>query len=121
VRTLETARALGDCLVVCLNSDESVRRLKGPDRPLVPEDDRAAVLGALGCVDAVVVFDEDDPARALETIRPDVWAKGGDYRGVELPEAAVLSRWGGRVVLLPYVDGRSTTRLIQEAASRVAL
>lgn len=102
-----------------MNSDASVRRLKGPDRPLVPQEDRAAVLEALGCVDAVVSFDEDTPERVLETLRPDVWVKGGDYSEAELPEAAVMERWGGRCVVLPYIEGRSTTRLIQEAAERV--
>jgi rfaE bifunctional protein nucleotidyltransferase chain/domain len=118
VRTLEAARALGDCLVVCLNSDRSVRRLKGADRPLVGQEDRAAVLLALGCVDGVVIFDEDTPGPVLERLRPDLWAKGGDYAAAELPEAAVLERWGGRVVLVPYVDGRSTTRLLEEAVLR---
>jgi D-beta-D-heptose 7-phosphate kinase/D-beta-D-heptose 1-phosphate adenosyltransferase len=116
VRTLEAARALGDCLVVCLNSDASVARLKGPSRPVVGADDRAAVLRALRCVDAVLVFDEDTPAAALERLRPDVWAKGGDYAGVELPEAAVLARWGGEVVVLPFVAGQSSTRIIAEVA-----
>ncbi|MEA2379764.1 MAG: D-beta-D-heptose 7-phosphate kinase / D-beta-D-heptose 1-phosphate adenosyltransferase [Thermoleophilaceae bacterium] len=118
VRTLEAARRLGDALVVCLNSDESVRRLKGPDRPLVPECDRAAVLGALSCVDAVLVFGEDTPERALEQLRPQIWVKGGDYEGADLPEEHVLRRWGGRALLVPYVEGRSTTRLIEEAACR---
>lgn len=115
VQTLQAARALGDCLVVCVNSDRSVRRLKGPARPLVGEDDRAAVLSALGCVDAVVVFDEDTPAAVLRALRPDIWVKGGDYAVADLPEAAVLSEWGGRAVVLPFVEGRSTTRLIEEA------
>jgi len=118
VRTLEAARALGDCLVVCLNSDASVRRLKGPGRPVVSEADRAAVLQALACVDAVLVFAEDTPTAALERLRPDVWAKGADYAGQELPEAAVLAGWGGEIVLLPLVHGRSTTRIIQEASLR---
>lgn len=118
VRTLEAARRLGDCLVVCMNSDESVRRLKGPSRPLVPEGDRASVLGALGCVDAVIVFDEDTPEQALRQVRPHVWVKGGDYDGRSLPEERVLREWGGRTVILPYVEGRSTTRLIEEAATR---
>ncbi|MBD0347985.1 MAG: D-glycero-beta-D-manno-heptose 1-phosphate adenylyltransferase [Thermoleophilia bacterium] len=116
VATLEAARALGDCLVVCLNSDDSVRRLKGPDRPLVPAEDRAAVLAALGCVDAVVVFDEDTPEAVLEELRPDVWAKGGDYDVSELPETRVVERWGGRAVVLPFLEGRSTTRLATGAA-----
>jgi D-beta-D-heptose 7-phosphate kinase/D-beta-D-heptose 1-phosphate adenosyltransferase len=115
VQTLQAARALGDCLVVCLNSDRSVHRLKGPARPLVGEDDRAAVLSALGCVDAVVVFDQDTPTAVLRALRPDVWVKGGDYDVADLPEAAVLSEWGGRAVVLPFVEGRSTTRLIEEA------
>ena len=118
VRMLRAARALGDCLIVCLNSDSSVRRVKGSDRPLVPEEDRAAVLGALGCVDAVVLFDERTPEAVLERLRPDVFAKGGDYAVSELPEARLLARWGGRAVILPYVAGRSTTRLIEEAVSR---
>lgn len=118
VRMLEQARALGDCLIVCLNSDASVARLKGDDRPLVEQEDRAAVLNGLACVDAVVVFDEDDPRAVLETIRPHVWAKGGDYAVAELPEAETLARWGGRAVIVPYVAGRSTTRLITEVLAR---
>ena len=118
VSTLRAARSLGDCLVVCLNSDESVRRLKGPDRPLVPADDRAAVLEALGCVDAVVVFDEDTPEAVLRRLRPDVWAKGGDYTAAQLPEAPLVESWGGRVAVLPYVEGRSTTALLREMEVR---
>jgi rfaE bifunctional protein nucleotidyltransferase chain/domain/rfaE bifunctional protein kinase chain/domain len=118
VRTLENARRLGDCLIVCVNSDASVRRLKGSGRPLVPEQDRASVLAALGCVDAVTVFDESTPEEALRRLRPHVWVKGGDYEGVTLPEEPTLVEWGGRAVLLPYVDGHSTTRLIEEAATR---
>jgi D-beta-D-heptose 7-phosphate kinase/D-beta-D-heptose 1-phosphate adenosyltransferase len=118
VQTLEAARALGDCLVVCLNSDASVARLKGRGRPVLGVEDRAAVLRALRCVDAVLVFDEDTPAAAIERVRPDVWAKGADYADRELPEAAVLSRWGGEVVLLPCVDGKSSTRIIEEVSLR---
>jgi len=118
VRTLQAARALGDCLIVLLNSDASVARLKGPERPLVGEADRAAVLAALGCVDAILVFSEDDPRAALATIRPELWAKGGDYAISELPEAETLAAWGGRAVVVPYVAGRSTTRLIEEVVAR---
>jgi rfaE bifunctional protein nucleotidyltransferase chain/domain len=117
VATLRAARELGDRLVVCLNSDASVRRLKGPTRPLVPAEDRARVLEALEYVDEVVVFDEDTPVEVLRRIRPDVWAKGGDYAGTDVPEAAVLGEWGGQAVILPYLDGRSTTRLVATAAS----
>jgi rfaE bifunctional protein nucleotidyltransferase chain/domain len=118
IGTLEAARSLGDCLVVLLNSDASVRRLKGSGRPLVRAGDRAAILRALRCVDAVVVFDEDTPEAMLERLRPDVWAKGGDYRVGDLPEAELVRGWGGEPVVLPFLEGRSTTRLIEEAALR---
>ena len=113
VSTLEAARTLGDGLVVLLNSDASVRRLKGPGRPVHSQEDRARVLLGLSCVDAVIVFDEDDPREALRSLRPDVWAKGGDYEDTELPESPLVRSWGGRVVLLPYLSGRSTTAVLQ--------
>jgi D-beta-D-heptose 7-phosphate kinase/D-beta-D-heptose 1-phosphate adenosyltransferase len=118
VATLHAARALGDCLVVCLNSDDSVRRLKGPERPLVPEADRVAVLEALGCVDVVVPFDERTPEAVLGRLRPDIFAKGGDYTLADLPEAALLATWGGQAVALPYLRGRSTTQLMKEVVRR---
>jgi D-beta-D-heptose 7-phosphate kinase / D-beta-D-heptose 1-phosphate adenosyltransferase len=117
VRLLAAARRLGDCLVVCVNSDRSVRRLKGPGRPVVGQDDRAAVLAALSTVDAIVVFEEDDPTAVLRRIRPHLWVKGGDYAGLPLPEEPVLAGWGGRVVLLPYLDGRSTSGLIERVTN----
>jgi rfaE bifunctional protein nucleotidyltransferase chain/domain/rfaE bifunctional protein kinase chain/domain len=120
VATLRAARRLGDCLVVCVNSDASVRRLKGPARPLVRAEDRVRVLEALGCVDAVVEFDDDTPEAVLRRLRPDVWAKGGDYAGADLPEAALLRQWGGQAVVLPYVEGRSTTQLVQAVAATPA-
>jgi rfaE bifunctional protein nucleotidyltransferase chain/domain len=113
VSMLRAARSLGDRLVVCLNSDDSVRRLKGPGRPVNPAGDRAAVLRALGCVDDVVVFDEDTPERVLDRIRPAIWVKGGDYDGSDLPEAEVLRRWNGIALTVPYLDGRSTTRILR--------
>jgi rfaE bifunctional protein nucleotidyltransferase chain/domain len=119
VRMLEQARALGDRLVVCLNSDASVARLKGPDRPLVGERDRADVLAALACVDEVVIFEEDEPSQVLRRLRPDIWVKGGDYALGDLPEAATLAEWGGQAVLVPYVSGHSTTALIGKAAAHV--
>jgi D-beta-D-heptose 7-phosphate kinase/D-beta-D-heptose 1-phosphate adenosyltransferase len=118
VATLRSARALGDCLVVCLNSDDSVRRLKGPERPLVRQADRAAVLEALGCVDAVVPFDERTPEAVLRRLRPDVFAKGGDYALADLPESALLASWGGQAVVLPYLEGRSSTQLMKEVVRR---
>ncbi|MDO0910999.1 D-glycero-beta-D-manno-heptose 1-phosphate adenylyltransferase [Streptomyces sp. DT2A-34] len=116
VALLQAARRTGDCLVVCVNSDTSVRRRKGDGRPLVPLADRIRVLRALECVDAVAVFDEDTPERLLGELRPHIWAKGGDYARVELPEAELVASWGGQVVLLPYLDGRSTTGLAERAA-----
>ncbi|MFF5232181.1 PfkB family carbohydrate kinase [Dactylosporangium sp. NPDC000521] len=117
VATLEAARNLGDCLVVCLNSDAGVRALKGPDRPLNPQADRARLLAALGCVDAVAVFDEPTPAALLSWLRPDIWVKGGDYAagGPDLPEAEVVAQHGGQTITVPYLAGRSTTRLITAA------
>ncbi|MEV6634805.1 PfkB family carbohydrate kinase [Actinoplanes sp. NPDC051470] len=120
--TLRAARTLGDCLIVCLNSDDSVRRLKGPDRPLTAETDRSRLIAALDCVDAVVVFDEPTPEAVLAWLRPDVWVKGGDYAdgGPELPEAELVRRWGGQTVIVPYLDGRSTTRTIEAARAATA-
>jgi rfaE bifunctional protein nucleotidyltransferase chain/domain/rfaE bifunctional protein kinase chain/domain len=118
IGTLQAARALGDCLIVCINSDSSVRRLKGPERPLVGESDRASVLRALECVDAVAVFGEDTPEAVLDQLRPDVWVKGGDYAAEELPESPLLRSWGGRTVIVPFLAGRSTSRLIKEASLR---
>jgi D-beta-D-heptose 7-phosphate kinase/D-beta-D-heptose 1-phosphate adenosyltransferase len=115
VGLLEQARGLGDVLIVCVNSDRSVRRLKGPRRPIVPEADRARLLRALRCVDAAVLFDESTPVTLLRRLRPDVFVKGGDYAGTELPEAGVLSEWGGQAVVMPYLTGRSTSRLAEEA------
>ncbi|MFF5104408.1 D-glycero-beta-D-manno-heptose 1-phosphate adenylyltransferase [Streptomyces sp. NPDC000134] len=119
VGLLQAARRLGDCLVVCVNSDASVRRRKGEGRPVTPLADRVRVLRALACVDAVAVFDEDTPERLLADLRPDVWVKGGDYAGADLPEAALLQEWGGQAVLLPYLDGRSSTALLARAAQGV--
>jgi rfaE bifunctional protein nucleotidyltransferase chain/domain len=112
---LRQARALGDALVVCVNSDESVRRRKGPDRPIVPAADRIALLEALEPVDAVIMFDEDTPTALLETLRPDLWVKGGDYTITDLPEAPVVRRHGGQIVLIPLVSGYSTSRLVSAA------
>ncbi len=118
LRTLRAAARLGDCLIVLLNGDRSVARLKGPGRPLVGELERAELLGALDCVDEVAIFDEETPVEALSLLRPDVWAKGGDHEMERLPEREALSSWGGRVVLLPFLTDRSTTRLIEKAGQR---
>ncbi|NGM12559.1 D-glycero-beta-D-manno-heptose 1-phosphate adenylyltransferase [Verrucosispora sp. CWR15] len=112
VRYLEQARALGDLLVVAVNSDGSVRRLKGADRPVNPIEDRAALLAALTCVDHVVVFEEDSPAALIEAVRPDVYVKGGDYPPELVPEAPLVQRLGGQVRTLGYVPDRSTSAII---------
>ncbi|MGW4487343.1 PfkB family carbohydrate kinase [Amycolatopsis sp. NPDC004368] len=116
VSLLRQARALGDALVVCLNSDSSVRGLKGPGRPLVRARDRARLLAALSFVDAVAVFDEPAPTAVLERLRPHVWVKGGDYLHADLPEREAVERHGGEIVLVPTVPGYSTSRLVAAAA-----
>lgn len=113
VSYLEAARVLGDALVVGLNSDASVKKLKGPGRPVVPEVDRAAVLRALRAVDEVIVFAEDTPERLIRELRPDVYVKGGDYRIEDLPEAEVAEEIGAEVRILPFEAGYSTTALIE--------
>ncbi|MGA7460712.1 MAG: bifunctional D-glycero-beta-D-manno-heptose-7-phosphate kinase/D-glycero-beta-D-manno-heptose 1-phosphate adenylyltransferase HldE [Candidatus Korobacteraceae bacterium] len=114
---LEQARRKGDRLIVGLNSDDSVRRLKGPLRPIVPESERGRVLAALGSVDAVVVFDEDTPLRLIEAIRPDVLVKGGDYTEDAVVGAREVRAWGGRVELIPLVGNISTSRLIAKSVN----
>jgi rfaE bifunctional protein nucleotidyltransferase chain/domain len=114
---LRAARSLGDALVVGLNSDASVRRLKGPSRPVVPEGDRAAVLEALESVDAVVVFGEDTPIRLMRELEPTVYVKGGDYRIEDLPEAEVAREFGAEVRIIPFEPGYSTSALIEKIKS----
>ena len=114
--SLEAARALGDVLVVGVNEDAAVRRLKGEGRPLMPAADRAALLAALRPVDYVVVFEGDTPEAILAELRPDIHCKGADYAGVNgkpVPERAVVESYGGRVEFLPLIDGRSTTSLVR--------
>jgi D-beta-D-heptose 7-phosphate kinase/D-beta-D-heptose 1-phosphate adenosyltransferase len=118
VAYLNRAKALGDVLVVGVNSDDSVRRLKGSDRPLNTLEDRVAVLGALSCIDHLVAFDDDTPAELLRAVRPDVFVKGGDYRPDTLPEAPLVTQLGGEVVLLPYLEDHSTSSVIQRIRQR---
>ncbi|GAB3238498.1 PfkB family carbohydrate kinase [Glycomyces halotolerans] len=118
VSLLRRARAMGDALVVCLNSDESIRRLKGSGRPILAAEDRARLLTALATVDAVTVFEETTPTQVLERLRPDVWVKGGDYANQPIPESHTVMRHGGEVVVVPTVDGYSTTELIATMNAR---
>uniref|UniRef100_UPI00126896F6 adenylyltransferase/cytidyltransferase family protein n=1 Tax=Mycobacterium sp. UM_CSW TaxID=1370119 RepID=UPI00126896F6 len=115
VRLLRQARELGDALIVLVNSDASVRSLKGAGRPVMRDVDRARVLAALACVDAVAIFDGPTPERLLDTLRPGIWVKGGDYVAAELPEAETVQRHGGTVTILPTVAGYSSSRLIAAA------
>ena len=112
VRYLAQARAQGDCLVLGLNSDASVRRLKGSSRPINSELDRAAVVGALKSVDYVVIFGEQTAEKLIAKVRPAVYAKGGDYTLDTLPEAKIVQSYGGRVAFIDMVAGRSTTNVI---------
>jgi D-beta-D-heptose 7-phosphate kinase/D-beta-D-heptose 1-phosphate adenosyltransferase len=113
VEYLHAARALGDVLVVGLNSDESVRRLKGSSRPVNTADDRAWVLGGLAAVDAIVVFEQDTPMDLIEGLLPDVLIKGGDYRADQVIGASSVQKAGGRVVIAPLAPGRSTTAILR--------
>jgi D-glycero-beta-D-manno-heptose 1-phosphate adenylyltransferase len=116
VRSMQAARAHGDTLVVGLNSDASVRKLKGPTRPIFPAEQRAEMVAALACVDHVVVFDESTPEASLSRLRPAVHCKGADYApgsGKAIPEAALVESYGGRVVFLPLIEGLSTTGLLE--------
>lgn len=114
VMYLAQARALGASLIVALNTDASVRRLgKGDDRPLNNEADRAVVMASQQAVDLVTWFDEDTPVEVIGEIRPDILVKGGDYDMQTLPETALVESWGGHALALPYVQGYSTTRLLQ--------
>jgi D-beta-D-heptose 7-phosphate kinase/D-beta-D-heptose 1-phosphate adenosyltransferase len=112
VRYLQQARKLGDMLVVGLNSDASVRRNKGPDRPINPEDERAEVLAALDSVDAVVIFDEDTPAEIVRALQPDILVKGADWPADQIVGRDTVEARGGRVVRMPVEQGFSTTALL---------
>ncbi|MFN8521768.1 MAG: D-glycero-beta-D-manno-heptose 1-phosphate adenylyltransferase [Chloroflexota bacterium] len=113
IRSIQHARSLGDVLIVGVNSDESVRGGKGPSRPLVPEAERAEVLAALADVDYVTIFAEATATNLVRALRPDVYVKGGDYSEDSLPEAPFVRAYGGRITFVPFVAGRSTTRLAE--------
>jgi D-glycero-beta-D-manno-heptose 1-phosphate adenylyltransferase len=110
---LEKARALGDYLVVALNTDETVRQLKGETRPVNTLEDRLKVISALRCVDCAVPFGEPTPEEIIRQIKPDIHVKGGDYTEDSLPEAKIVRSYGGQVVIMPTLEGRSTTSIIK--------
>ena len=114
VRYLEKTKTFADCLIVLLNSDKSVRSIKGPTRPINNENDRAEILSALKCVDYVVMFDEDSPRNLLDKMKPDVYTKGADYTMETLPEADVMIKNNIRVEFIDFVEGKSTTSTIQK-------
>ncbi|MDY0272722.1 MAG: D-glycero-beta-D-manno-heptose 1-phosphate adenylyltransferase [Advenella sp.] len=115
VSYLDQAAQLGATLIVAVNTDESVRRLgKAPDRPLNRQEDRAALLAALGCVTAVTCFSEDTPLELIEQLKPDIIVKGGDYEMEKLPETARVKSWGGKAIAIPFEFERSTTSLVKK-------
>ena len=116
-RYLQKARSLGDALVVGMNTDASVRKLKGPGRPVNREKDRAEVLAALACVDFVVLFSEPTPKKLIEAVRPDFLVKGGDWKVKDIAGAPFVASYGGRVKTIPFVKGFSTTGLLKKIAS----
>ena len=116
---LEQAKQQGDCLVVALNTDRSVRALKGPGRPIISEDARARLLAALPCVDAVVLFDEETPTSLIERVQPNVLVKGGNYLEDEVVGAGQMKSWGGKVVLIPLVEGFKTAAILRRAIAGV--
>jgi D-beta-D-heptose 7-phosphate kinase/D-beta-D-heptose 1-phosphate adenosyltransferase len=118
VTYLQAARKMGDLLVVALNSDDSVRRIKGPNKPLIPLAERAEVLLALSCVDFVTFFPEDDPYNVIKTLRPDVLVKGSDWAPGKIIGKDLVESWGGKVVNVDLVPGRSTTNLIEAVRQR---
>ena len=118
VRYLKQARSYGDCLVLGINTDASVRRLKGPKRPINNEQDRAEVVGALKSVDYVVFFDEPTAEELIRQVRPDVYVKGGDYTIATLPEGQIVLGYGGSVELVKLVEGRSTSNVIAKIQSQ---
>jgi len=113
IHSLETARGLGDCLIVGLNGDESVRSLKGAGRPVIPAGERAEILASLECVDAVVVFEDLTPEKVIAALLPDVLVKGGDWPGNQIVGRAEVEAAGGRVVLVDTVPGYSTTEILK--------
>lgn len=114
VTYLEEAKEKGDILVVLLNSDTSVKRLKGTERPIVSESERAIVLSGLGCVDYVCIFDESTPCEMISRLQPDSFIKGGDYKGKYIPEMDVMKPYGGKVEYVSMVDGCSSTNIIEK-------
>ena len=115
---LREAKNLGDLLIVALNSDRSVRQIKGPDRPILPEEERAELIAALEMVDYVTTFDEPEPLNVIRELRPDVLAKGGDWAEDKIVGRELVESYGGKVAVIPYLKGHSTTEIIERMRKR---
>jgi len=118
VRYLEEAKALGDVLVVGVNSDSSVRKLKGPKRPILPEEERTEILSGLGCVDYITIFNEADPLKLITSLKPNLLVKGGDWTREQIVGREVVERSGGELVIIPFVRGASTSKVIDTILKR---
>ena len=118
VRYLEEAKSLGDVLVVGVNSDSSVRKLKGSKRPILPEEERTEILSGLGCVDYITIFNEADPLRLITSLKPNLLVKGGDWTKEQIVGREVVERLGGELVIIPFVKGASTSNVIDTILKR---
>jgi D-beta-D-heptose 7-phosphate kinase/D-beta-D-heptose 1-phosphate adenosyltransferase len=118
IRYLEKAKALGDILVVGVNSDHSIQSLKGSKRPILPEEERAEILSGLGCIDYITIFEEEDPLELISTLQPNILVKGGDWTKETTVGREVVERSGGEVVILPFVEGASTSNIINTILKR---
>jgi len=114
IRSLQKAKSLGDVLIVGLNSDSSVKKIKGENRPINNENNRAEVLAALGCIDIVTIFSEETAERFLEMVKPNIYVKGGEYNLDNLPEAKIVQKYGGKVHFIPMIPESSTTKVIDK-------
>jgi D-beta-D-heptose 7-phosphate kinase/D-beta-D-heptose 1-phosphate adenosyltransferase len=118
IRYLEKAKALGDILVVGVNSDQSVRNLKGPNRPILPEEERAEIISGFGCVDYITIFDESTPLELISSLQPHILVKGGDWTKETTVGKEVVEKLGGKVVILPFIEESSTSNLIETILKR---
>ncbi len=118
VRYLEQAKSLGDVLVIGVNSDSSVRKLKGPKRPILPQGERTEILSGLGCVDYITIFNEADPSKLITSLKPNVLVKGGDWTREQIVGRKVVERSGGELVIIPFVKGASTSNVIDTILKR---
>jgi glycerol-3-phosphate cytidylyltransferase len=120
VKLLRKAKAFGDVLILGLNTDKSIERLKGPERPIIKENERAEMLAALEIVDYIVFFNEDTPVEIVKKIKPNIHVKGGDYKKNDMPETRFVEKYGGKVEILPLVKGFSTTNIIEKIKNEKA-